>query len=173
MAFMLLNNVYDFSKLCLLCYANIIFCHTYLFLIQFRMRCIRNLIFLLFNSIIIPTHSLPCWYSGSVPWCSTSVGSIVNILCHYPVLSKWCQDLFYHEPLFHQCYTCTICQMVTLQLVNLATKIMIIFHLTIYMIHYLYFFLSFMDGFSTFLKNLLLVSKENRNFAPIKETLIT
>lgn len=143
MAFMLLNNVYDFSKLCLLCYANIIFCHTYLFLIQFRMRCIRNLKFLLFHLIIFTTHSLPCWYSGSVPWCSTSVGSIVNLLCHYPVLSKWCQDLFYHEPLFHQCYTCTICQMVTLQLVNLATKIMIIFHLTIYMIHYLYFFVFY------------------------------
>ena len=95
-----------------------------------------------------------CWFhnvigrfryinSGSVPWCSTSVGSIVNLLCHYPVLSMWCQDLFYHEPLFHQCYTCTICQMVTLQLVNLATKIMIIFHLTIYVIHYLCFFVFY------------------------------
>ena len=41
--------------------------------------------------------------------------------------------------------------MVTLQLVNLATKIMIIFHLTIYMIHYLYFFV-FYGWFLNFLK---------------------
>lgn len=49
---MLLNDINDFSKLCLLCYANIIFYPTNLFLMLFRMHCIWNHIFLLFYSIV-------------------------------------------------------------------------------------------------------------------------
>ena len=52
-------------------------------------------------------------------------------------------------------------------------RIFIIEHHHIIYVSSTYTFLSFMDGFSTFLRKLLLVSKENRNFAATIETLMT